>query len=85
MVHIYLTIYKFDPPKPEIPIRSFDNYNEKKSGYVIEMNSAQILCVNKKPTRYYGVATAYAYIPTKGAFERMVQSLNTPVLKCGMS
>jgi hypothetical protein len=30
------------------------------------------------------VAVAYTYIPEKGAFEKMVQSANTPTLACGV-
>jgi hypothetical protein len=82
-VQILIKIYKVDPKHGELLVRPFDNYKGTKSGYIVEMNDAKILCVNNKPTKYYGVATAHVVIPGFGVFDRTAQSLNYPTLACG--
>jgi hypothetical protein len=82
-VQILIKIYKVDPKKGDILMRPFDNRKGSKSGYTVEMNDAKILCVNNKPTKYYGVATAHVVIPGFGVFDRTAQSLNYPTLSCG--
>jgi hypothetical protein len=82
-VQILIKIYKVDSKKGDILVRPFDNRKGSKSGYIVEMNDAKILCVNNKPTKYYGVATAHVVIPGFGVFDRTAQSLNYPTLSCG--
>lgn len=85
VVDIYLTIFKFDPIHGSTAVRTFDNLNQPKSGFVVEMQNAKILCVNNTPTRYYAIARAYVAIPGKGYFEKLIQSQNTPTVPCGLT
>jgi len=82
-VQILMEIHRVDSKEGDILVRPFDNHKGSKSGFIVEINDAKILCVNNKPTKYYGVATAHVVIPGFGVFDRTAHSLNHPMLLCG--
>ena len=82
-VMIHLTIYRVDPKGGDKEVRSFDNYKGIKSGKLVEITDAKVLCVNKKPTKYYGVAKAHVVIPGMGVFDKGAFSAIKNTLNCG--
>lgn len=84
-VQLLLEIYRVDSHKKSVLVRPFDNYKSPKFGYVVAIEDAQILCVNNKPTKYYGVGKSHVVIPGLGIFDRAAQSQNQRTLPCGVS
>lgn len=83
-VQILLKIYQVYANHGDKLLRSFDNYRGVNSGYLIEIKDAQLLCVNKDPNKYYGIATAHVVIPGRGVFDKSAFSPISPTFPCGI-
>ena len=81
---ILLKIYKVDQKHGDKVVGVFNNYKKARSGKLVELKDAKILCVNKNPTKYYGVAKAHVVIPGLGVFDKGARSAISNTLNCGM-
>lgn len=81
---ILLKIYKVDQKHGDKIVGIFDNHKKIRSGNLVEIKDAKILCVNRTPTKYYGVAKAHVVIPGLGVFDKGAISAIKNSLNCGV-
>ena len=83
-VTLTLEIYKVGKFSNYLMHRSQTNPNSSKSsGLIVKIQDSKVLCINSKPSSYFGVVSSKAFIQGKWQYAGNTRSVNVIKLNCG--